>query len=117
LDTRFDFIGQYLFQKDRGTDTMFRQEDRAFLFNQFTSIKDSVWHEAFSHSKLLKNTNQKRPNRYSYSIPLFSLDKKYVIIHKYYYCGSLCAYGGYYIYKRIEKNKWEYVVAVNTWMS
>jgi hypothetical protein len=120
FNNKFPFYeseSQYLFYKGKGVDTMFKQEDRAFIFNQFTSIKDSIWHDPFCHSKLLKDKNQKRPNRYYYSIPLFSIDNNYVVIAMSYYCGSLCAYGGYYIYKKIGKNRWEYVVAINTWVS
>lgn len=112
-----DLEEQFLFPKSKGVDTMFKQADRAFLFQQFISIKDTIWQKSFSNSKLLKDKDQKRPNRYYYSIPLFSIDRKYVIVRKAYYCGSLCAYGGYYIYKRIGKNKWEYVVSVHTWIS
>jgi hypothetical protein len=113
----FDFDGQYLFQRRAGTDTIFRSADRIFLFQQFIAIKDTIWHEGFSNSKLIKNKNQKRPNRYYYSVPLFSLDKNYVIIRRQYYCGSLCAYGGFYIYKKINKGKWKYITSVNTWIS
>ena len=113
----FSIEGQYLYQRRGGTDTIFKQKDRDFLFQQFAAIKDTIWHDRFSKSKLLSNKKQKRPNRYYYSIPLFSLDKKYVIIHRQYYCGNLCAHGGYYVYRRLGNNKWEYVTAVNTWIS
>lgn len=113
----FSLDHQYIYQKRGGTDTIFQQKDRDFLFKQFTAIKDTIWHDKFSKSKFLTSKKQKKPNRYYYSIPLFSVDKKYVIIHRQYYCGSLCAYGGYYVYRRLDNNKWEYVTAVNTWIS
>ena len=113
----FSIDGFYLYQSRGGTDTIFNQQDRDFIFRQFTAIKDTIWHAKFSKSKLLTNKKQKRPNRYYYSIPLFSVDKNYVIIHRQYYCGSLCAHGGYYVYRRLDNNKWEYVTAVNTWIS
>ncbi len=109
--------GFYLFKSRGGTDTLFKQDDRDFLYNQFLAIKDSVWHSKFSNSKLLTNKEQKKPNRYYYSIPLFSVDKNMVIVRRTYYCGNLCAYGGYYVYRRLGNNKWEYVTAVNTWIS
>ena len=120
LNNQFQFFsieGGYLYQRHGGTDTIFKQQDRDFIFKQFTAIKDTVWHDKFSKSKLLTNKKQKRPDRYYYSIPLFSVDRKYVIIHRIYHCGSLCAHGGYYVYRRLENNKWEYVTAVNTWIS
>lgn len=112
-----DFDNQFLFQRSKGTDTIFKQADRTFLFKQYTSIKDTIWHQDFSNSKLLKDKNQKRPNRYYYSIPLFSADRKYVIVCRQYYCGSLCAYGGYYIYQRIGDNTWKFITSVNSWVS
>lgn len=107
----------YLFQGKSGTDTIFKQADREFLFQQFIAVNDSVWHDSFSNLKLLKTKTHRRPNRYLYSIPLFSVDKKYVVIRREYFCGDLCAYGGYYIYKKIGDSKWKYVTSVNTWMS
>ncbi len=107
----------YLFYKNSRTDLLLQQQDREFIFKQFTEIKDTIWHKPFSNSKLLINKDQKKPNRYYYSIPLFSVDKKYVIIHRQYYCGNLCAYGGYYVYQRLDEKKWEYVTAVHSWIS
>jgi hypothetical protein len=111
----FDY--NYLYQKQGGLDTIFKQIDRTFIYKQFTAIKDTIWHEKFSKSKLLTGQKQRRTNKYYYSIPLFSMDKKYVIIYRKYYCGDECAYGGYYVYRRLEPNKWEYITAVNTWIS
>ncbi len=111
------FQNIFLFQKSTKNDTIFNQIERTFIFQQFTSIKDTIWHTSFSKSKLLTRIKQNKPNRYYYSIPLFTIDRKYVIINKEYYCGNLCAYGGYYIYKKIADGKWEYVTAVHTWIS
>lgn len=108
---------RYLFQTRRGTDNLFDKQDREFMFEQFTAIKDTVWHSRFSKSKLLKHKKQLRPNRYYYSIPLFSVDKKYVILQRIYYCGSLCAHGGYYVYRRLDDKNWEFITAENTWIS
>ena len=106
-----------LYQTRSGTDTIFNQQDRNFIYQQFTAIKDSIWHQSFSNSKLLADQKQKRPNRYYYSIPLFSLNKNYVIINKAYYCGDECAYGGHYVYKRIGTKKWKFVTVIMSWMS
>lgn len=106
---------EYLYNQE--IDTIFKEQDKDYLFQQFTTIKDSIWHKSFSKSKLITDNKQKRPNRYYYSIPLFSLDKNFVIIHIKYYCGRLCAYGGYYVYKRLDKKRWIFITAVNTWIS
>lgn len=108
---------RYLYQRRSGMDSIFTQQDRDFLFKQFKAIKDTIWHKSFSNSKLLSNKKQKRPNNYYYSIPLFSVDKNYVIIHRQFYCGSSCAYGGYYLYRRLDKDHWIFVTALNTWIS
>jgi len=110
---RFDIYNKYIYESKSGTDTIFKQEDRNFLFLQFNAIKDTIWHDSFSKSEL---TKQFLYARY-YSIPLFSLDRNYVIIYREYYCGSECAYGGIYVYRRIDKNNWVFVTSVNTWIS
>lgn len=106
----------YLYKKKQGTDTIFKQEDRDFIFKQFDAIRDSVWHKGFSASNLVTK-KKKKPNEYHYSIPLFSVDRSHVIVRQVYYCGKLCAYGGYYVYRKLEKKKWELVTVVNAWMS
>jgi len=106
-----------LYQTRYGTDTIFNQRDRDFIFQQFIAIKDSIWHRGFSNSKLLTIQKQEPQNKHYYSVPLFSLDKDYVIINKHYHCGNECAYGGYYVYKRIGTKKWKFVTVINPWMS
>jgi hypothetical protein len=109
---------QYIYRHEEGLDTMFSQYDRDYLFKQFTSIKDTIWHNKFSNSTLHFKRKQVRVNIYYYSIPLFSADKNYVIVRQNYYCGSLCANGGYHVFRWLGgKKKWEYVTSVNTWMS
>jgi len=111
------FQFNFLYQRNCGTDTIFNNQDRDFIFRQYTAIKDSIWHNKFSKSKLLTTKNQKSVNRHYYSIPLFSVDKNYVFIQQQYNCGSECAYGGYYVYRRIDDKNWEYVTSVKTWIS
>jgi hypothetical protein len=111
------FDRQYLFSKQTVSDTIFNTSDSEFLLQQFLAIKDSVWHNRFQNSKLLKSKNQLIPNRYYYSIPLFSIDKKYVLVHKIYYCGRLCGYLGYYIYKKISNSRWEFMTCIRCGIS
>jgi hypothetical protein len=107
----------YLYQKKNVLDTIFKNEDKQYLFEQFESCKDSTWQNKIPKATITSRKNKKRPNQYYYSIPLFSKDKKYVIIKREYYCGSLCAHGGYFIYKRLNENSWELVKIVNGWIS
>lgn len=110
----------YLYKEYAGTDTIFLQEDREFLYNQFKAIKDSVWHDTFENSEVL-NKNEYKPEiyyrYYKYSIPLFSKDKQYVIVQRDYLCGRLCGYGGCFVYRKVGDHKWEYVTGVNVWLS
>jgi hypothetical protein len=105
----------YLFKRETAMDSIFSKSDKDYFFQQFLGVKDSVWHKEFSHSKLVKQ--QVKPNRYYYSVPLFSLDKQYVMVKKEYYCGSLCAYGGVYVYARDGKSGWRLLMVLNSWMS
>lgn len=102
----------YLFYKRDGADTIFKAADRAYLIQQYFAIKDSVWHTPFHHSRLTRNNRQFRPNRYYYSMPLFSVDHQYVIVQKTYYCGRLCAVFGYFVYRKIDPNHWELVTCI-----
>lgn len=107
----------YLFQKKNELDTIFKDEDKKFLLEQFESCRDSTWQNKIPNATITSRKNKKRPDRYYYSIPLFSIDKKYVIVKRTYYCGSLCAHGGYFIYKRLSEDNWEFVKIVNGWIS
>ena len=112
-----EFDRQYLFKKRGGSDTIFKTADRKYLLQQYFAINDTIWHNGFKNSKLTKNKNQVRHNRYYYSVPLFSVDKNYVVVRKTYYCGSLCAYFGYYIYRKKDKDNWEFMTCINCGMS
>jgi hypothetical protein len=112
-----DPFGAYLYKSLRGVDTLFGNEDREFHNQQFHAIHDTVWHDKFKKSKLLKRKHQAVPNRWYYSIPLFSLDRKYVIVHRVYYCGTLCAHGMCYVYERRDDGSWEPIRVVFSWIS
>lgn len=103
--------------EDANLNSLLNAKDKEYIFKQFLAIKDSCWHQPFQHSHLLKQKKQVRPNRHYYSIPLFSLDKNYAIVFEEYYCGSLCAYGGYHVYKKVENYKWKEITVVHSWMS
>ena len=106
----------YLYQPKNGLDTLFNSEDREYVLQQFEAIKDSTWQNRISKARITAKPIRQKPNRYYYSLPLFSLDKKYAIIKRTYNCGSLCAYGGVFIYQRIEGNSWQLVTILNGWM-
>lgn len=108
---------RYLYKSRGGTDTLFNPQDRDFMFQQFTAIKDTVWQAKFPSVKRLTHKKQANLKTYCYSIPLFSLDKTYVVIQKHFHCGNLCIEGGYYVYRQLDGKHWEFVTAVNIWIS
>ena len=52
---------------------------------------------------------------YSYSLPLFSSDKKYVIIIEAFYCGLVCGGGDYNLYERQAGNSWKKMKQLVHW--
>ena len=107
----------YLFKEKNSLDTIFDEEDKKYFFEQFANIKASIWDHKFPNGKITDKKNKKKPDRYYYSLPLFSKNKNYVIIKREYYCGSLCAHGGYFIYRKLDKKTWSLVTVVNGWIS
>ncbi len=73
-----------------------------------TSAQDEGW----------RKFNRKYKNGFStFSIPLFSLNKKTCIVYEASHCGGLCGYGGIGVYKKIN-DKWTYLKKVGmVWIS
>jgi hypothetical protein len=65
-----------------------------------------------------ENYRQKYGNKgfHTISLPLFSLDKKTVIITIGFHCGGLCGGGATEIYKKIN-GKWTLIKTLNNWVS
>lgn len=105
---------KYLF-KGGNIDTLFSEEDRNYFFEQFIANMNTVWEHKIKNGQIKKWSTTKYV--YYYSVPLFSPDRKYVMMKKFFYCGNVCAYGGTYLYKKISPKKWELVEILNGWMS
>ncbi|WP_156032840.1 hypothetical protein [Prevotella sp. 10(H)] len=105
---------KYLFKKSSGLDTLFNQEERNFFYEQYISIKDSVWHQGMSGKKMISAKKKDDTNVNYYSIPLFSRNKEYVLIYKVYICGYECSYGKYYLYK-FDVDRWRFLMSLNPW--
>ncbi|MES2139972.1 MAG: hypothetical protein V4511_09705 [Bacteroidota bacterium] len=97
-------------------DSLLNENDRKFMLEQYKKFKDTVWHQPFTGTRL-ESKKQKKTDRYYFSIPIFSVDKQVVIIYFSNYCGDLCGFGGYYIYKKTVTNKWKFFTARGHWMS
>lgn len=111
----FEQDNKYLFKKSEGLDTLFTEADKNFIFDQYTSIKASVWEKNIG-GKRIKNSDLEEGDEINmYSIPLFTKDKEFALIYKVFYCGYECAYGKYYLYKLIGKKKWKFVSSFNPW--
>ena len=108
-DVDYIFFGEQI-------DSLLNEDDRKFMFAQFKNLKDTIWHQPFCKTKLTSK-RQRNPDKYYFSVPIFSIDKKVVVIYFSNYCGDLCGFGGYYIYKKTTKNKWEFVTAKGHWIS
>ncbi len=112
----FEQDNKYLFKRsNEGLDTLFTQADKSFLLEQYAAINSSVWKKGFSGKKIEKKDVVEDSDLDQYSIPMFTLDKEFVIIYKVFYCGYGCAFGKYYLYKFIGDKKWKFVTAVNQW--
>jgi hypothetical protein len=105
----------FLFNRHNKIDTLFSNADIESLFIQFTALKDTVWSHKISGAKI-KNWNFPK-NQYTYSIPIFSYNNKYVLIKKSFFCGNVCAYGGIYLYEKIDDNNWKLLKILHGWMS
>ena len=102
-------------------DTFFSRDDIDFFNTQLKGFrKRFYWKKSFINSFFidepeLNANNYAKQTMYSYSIPLFSLDKKRAIIIKSFFCGFLCGGGGYYIYEMREDSQWELIKIINRW--
>ncbi len=102
-------------------DSIFSRKDIDFFYKQIKGqTKISTWLQSFVNSTLVDNV-ELDSNRYakqvmySYSLPLFSFDRRRAIIIKGFYCGFLCGGGAYYIYERDNGNKWRLLRKINEW--
>ncbi|MDR2956077.1 MAG: hypothetical protein LBV43_13455 [Prevotella sp.] len=112
----YDLDDKYIFKTNKKLNEFFTQENKDYLFKQFTSITNAVWQKKFDSGKLVNKDNIYTPFYYYYSIPLFSKDRKYVIFQMHYYCGEQCGRGGYYIYRSAGNKQWMLVTEINTWV-
>ena len=72
-------------------------------FKDFELI-DSVEINKILNRSIKKKRRLKNNYAYSFSVPLFSLDKKYVILIEEYYCGFMCSDECIKIYQKIDNS-------------
>jgi hypothetical protein len=108
----FDYRMTYLFKKENELNTIFTEKDIKYLQKQSNSIRTTEWKINFKNAKVSK----RRKKTHIYSIPLFSKDRKHVIIYKEFWRGLENSIGGYYIYQKIDGN-WKLIKRVNGFIS
>ncbi len=110
----------------------FGEGDIKFLKEQFYALKDSVWdftqfknfvpadltiYEEISKKSMSGKRRIKDNHSYSFSVPLFSLDRKSVIIYQDYFCGALCSSTCIYLYLKDENGTWKRILSWSCWSS
>ncbi|KFF05794.1 hypothetical protein [Flavobacterium reichenbachii] len=104
----------------------FKPEDLKFVEKQYLRQKDSIWQkndfEKFNITGPKEQTkiseHSKKGQRmgsyysYSFSVPLFSLDKKYALVIQQFYCGLMCSDQCTYLYERDSiSNNWKPILS------
>lgn len=115
-------------------DSIFTKEDADFIFKQarystsfqlnernLTEARNVIlpkFEEALGENrhKFWSNLLKECGGYCSISMPLFSTNRKIVIIRLSHSCGGLCGYGAQYIYKNIN-GKWKCIAVWDEWVS
>ncbi len=110
---------QNIFGNKNNLTQYFNQGDANYFITQIQAQCKNKWQLKFKNIKLY-DTIQLINNRvdkvlYSYSLPLFSIDKRYVIIIEAFYCGLVCGGGDYNLYERQTDNSWKRIKQLNHW--
>ena len=106
--------------------------DIKFLKEQYFALRDSIWDfeqmkkfipaDSTVNREIVKKSQsgkRKIKDNYSYtfSVPMFSLDKKSVIIYQDFFCGFLCSTSCIYLYQKKNNGKWEKILSWYCWAS
>ncbi len=86
-------------KRNKWLDTIFNEEGKEFLIKQSNSYIDSLW-----HIKTPINPKAKVESFHYCNLPLFSIDKQYVLFKEMYRCGGDCGEMGITIYKKINSS-------------
>lgn len=112
--------------------TYFRPGDIISIKQQSQSVKDSVWNfeqlkgfipaDSSIISDIVKKSQSGRRRikdnySYTFSVPLFSLDKKSVIIYQDFFCGSMCSTACFYFYQKDQKGRWKEILSWSCYSS
>ena len=112
-------FAQNIFSKINKLTQYFNKEDADYFVQQINQQRKDKWQLKIKGIKLF-DTIELINNRvdkvlYSYSLPLFSANKKYVIIIEAFFCGLVCGGGEYNLYERQNDNSWKKEKTFNQW--
>lgn len=114
LYTKKDSLNEGVYQtyciynpRNNYLDSTFTDEEKKYIYKQFQSQITTKW--ADSVSKMIANYGRKTNKKYSYniSLPLFTTDKKYVILRQVWNCGGNCGEEHINLYKK-DNDGWHF---------
>lgn len=98
-------------------DSVFSEADVEFIMRQITQTKDIVWDSSlFDSTTFIRAGDSRKIDRFSLSIPYFSIDRQACILKIGHYCGKLCGEGRLLILKR-QNGKWRLYKTLGRWVS
>ena len=112
-------FGQNIFSKENNFMQYINKDDANYFVQQINHQRKDKWQlkdkgiKLFDTIELVNNRLDKV--LFSYSLPLFSTDKKYVIIIEAFFCGLVCGGGDYNLYERQGDNSWKKVKKFYHW--
>ena len=112
------FVQNIFYEKNNLTQ-YFNQNDTKYFIRQINDQRKHKWNlkvkgiKLFDTIELVENKIDKV--LFSYSLPIFSVDKKYIIIIEAFYCGLVCGGGQYNLYERQSGSSWKKVKVFNEW--
>ena len=112
-------FSQNIFSKTNNLTQYFNKNDASYFVRQINQQRKDKWQLKIKGIKLF-DTIELVNNRvdkvlFSYSLPLFSVDKKYVIIIEAFFCGLVCGGGEYNLYERQTDISWKKIMPFNQW--
>jgi len=110
---------QNIFNKRNNLGSFFNQSDATFFIRQIENQQKRKWNLKIKGVKFVDTiemvNNRVEKVLYSYSMPLFTKDNKYVVIIEAFFCGLVCGGGDYNLYERQSGNTWKLVKQFNHW--
>ena len=102
---------------ENALDKYFSAENKLYLIKQTQKPKSKKWKNKFEHVNLiyeqwLNSENQTNKIAYTFSLPLFSIDKRRVLIYSGFFCGLLCGGSAFEIYEK-QNDQWRLLEKVN----